>query len=58
MLLLLLIHLHQQVVMNRETESLQDQPPIMGTWNKLYTFVLVLHIFLILVVYLLSIKYT
>ena len=30
----------------------EDNPPIMGTWNKLYLFVLVFHALLILLFYL------
>jgi hypothetical protein len=34
-------------------ESLkEDQPPIFGTWNKLYVFVLIFHALLILLFYL------
>jgi len=31
---------------------MEDNPPILGTWNKLYLFVLVFHAFLITLFYL------
>jgi hypothetical protein len=34
-----------------------EKPPILGTWNRLYTVVLILHFILIILFYLFTIKY-
>lgn len=36
----------------------QDNPPIMGTWKRLYTLVLVLHAVVILLFYLLMYRFS
>ncbi|MCF8236833.1 MAG: hypothetical protein K9I85_01645 [Saprospiraceae bacterium] len=37
---------------NRPTENPdEDQPPIMGSWNRLYILVMVLHILFIAIFY-------
>lgn len=35
-----------------------DPPPILGSWRNMYTFVLVLHFFLLLAFYFISRAYT
>lgn len=34
-----------------------EKPPILGSWNRLYAFVLILHTILIILFYLFTIKY-
>lgn len=39
-------------------ENGDDQPPVLGSWNRLYAFVLILHLTLIALLYYITILYS
>jgi len=42
---------------NQPIPSTDDEPPVLGSWRNIYTFVLALHVVLIILFYLFSRAY-
>jgi len=43
---------------NTELSEIEGPPPIMSSWSRLYAFVLILHVVLIVGFYLLTVAYS